>query len=100
MAGKLSLRKKLLVLAAVNVFQPVVWRELLGALSPELDARELRAGVGALRREGLVRRSSGGGYVVTRRGRDTLPAGSVRKQRDVSRLLYLFERSRGGGAEA
>jgi len=93
-------RDKLIVLGVVNTMQPVTHDVLASATSTLVDRRRLRSVVNSLRSQLMLTRLPSGEYVVSRKGRDALVTSALRTRRDVSRMRYLFERSKGGGAQA
>lgn len=89
-------REKMLLLGLINTRQPVKVNLVVESLSKDFDPRRLRRAVDALRRQGMLMKVKGGQYVVTRRGRDALGTGRYAIQRDIGRMSYLYEGSKGG----
>ncbi len=94
-----TVREMLVVLGTINVLQPIKVRALVEGLSKDFDDQRLRRTIRRLARDGLIMRLRDGKYVVSRKGRSMLPHGSLSKERDVSRMFTLIERSRGGGGD-
>lgn len=90
------IREKMLLLGLVNIYQPVRLTRVAKGLARDFDPRQLRRAADALRKEGLLTSVRGGRYIVTRRGRDILSTKRYARQRDMSRMLYLCEGSKGG----
>ena len=93
-------RDKVIVLGVINTMQPVTHDVLATSTSTLLDRRRLRGVVNSLRSQHMLTRLPNGEYVVSRKGRDALVTYALRTRRDISRMQYLFERSKGGGGEA
>jgi len=93
-------RDRVIVLGLVNTLQPVGHAILAEAASGRMERGRLRAVVHSLNVHGMLARLPTGEYVVTRTGRDAVGASGLGVRRDVSRMQYLFKRSKGGGAEA
>lgn len=91
-----SVRDKLLVLGLINTLQPVKARVLALSLPRRYGRDRLHVTIAALRREKAVIRLENGQYVVSFRGRGILSVDPLAKERDVARMLHLFERSKGG----
>lgn len=94
--GLALLHEKMVVLGLVNILQPVKVKRVVESLSKEFDARRLRSAVRALQRQGMLISIGRGQWLVSRRGRDALGTGHSAKERDISRMLYLIEGSKGG----
>jgi len=90
-------REKLLVLATINTMQPISIDELQDTLSSQLPTEKFNKVMTVLRKEGLLISLKDGKFLVSRKGRDTFGSKSLGKARDISRMLYLIARSKGGG---
>ena len=93
-------RDRVIVLGLVNTLQPVRYDVLAEAMSTRIDRRGLKALVDSLKSQGMLSRLSTEEYVVARKGRDALSASPFKTRRDISRMQYLFQRSKGGGVKA
>jgi DNA-binding IscR family transcriptional regulator len=91
------LRDKRLVLSTVNVLQPVDGKTLREGLAAQLNKNDVEQILTMLVKEQLVISLPGGSYSVTNSGRRVSRSRILTKARDVGRLLYLVERSKGGG---
>lgn len=90
------IREKMLILGLVNIYQPVKLARVSKGLARDFDPRRLRRAANALRKEGMLTSVKGGRYLVTRRGRDILSTERYARERDINRMLYLYEGSKGG----
>lgn len=90
------IREKMLLLGLINIYQPVRLSRVIKGLPEGFDPRRLRRAASALRKEGMLTSVKRGQYLVTRRGRDILSIGRYAKQRDIKRMLYLYEGSKRG----
>jgi predicted transcriptional regulator of viral defense system len=92
-------RDRGIVLGIVNTLQPVPYDVIAETTSGHIERDRLKAVVGSLRSQGVLIRLPTGEYVVARLGKDAFGGPRVKIQRDISRMRYLFERSKGGGAK-
>ena len=90
-------REKLLVLAAISTMQPVQLDLVFQNLTPDLSKEKFIAVLKALRKEGLIGRWKDGRLRATYKGQSVFGSRSLAKARDVSRMLYLVRRNKGGG---
>lgn len=90
-------REKLLVLGAISTMQPVQVDLVFQSLAPDLSKEKFVAALEVLRKEGLIGRLKDGRLRVTYKGQSVFGSRSLAKARDVSRMLYLVRRSKGGG---
>jgi hypothetical protein len=88
-------RDRLLVLAMINTLQPEL-DEVRRRLPAGFDAERMERTLVALEGKGLIKRLPNDKCVVTLKGRASVGSGALAKRRDISRLLYLFRRSKGG----
>ncbi len=91
-------RDRLLILALINTLQPEL-DQVRRNLPPSFDRQRLETTLDVLDRRNLILRLTDDRCVVTVAGRATLGSGPIAKRRDVTRLLYLFGRSKGGRGE-
>ncbi len=91
------LREKLLLLGLINTLQPVTARVLLQNLPKGIDWVIFKRGLRMLREEQLVVQLWTREFIVTSRGTALLGSGLYAKERDIARMLHLFQRSKEGG---
>ncbi len=90
------IREKLFILGFVNTLQPVSSAVIAKNLPKGFEKKMVRRILAALRKDELIMRLSNGQYAVTLRGRVVIGSGYLAKQRDMDRMLQLFERNKGG----
>jgi len=92
----IPLREKLLVLSLANTLQPISEQVLVAELPKRLQGARFAEIFDELEEGGLLRRLSDGKLVVGFRGRAVFGAGRLGKERDIARILRLFDRSKEG----
>ena len=92
------IRDKLLVLATVNVLQPVPKQALSDKLSEYMNKRQLGSTLKELVQEDLIAKEKQGYYRITYKGHKLTISTKARKLRDIQTLrhLLLISRQRGG----
>jgi hypothetical protein len=90
-------RDEMMMLALVNVLQPVTYEALAKFVSEDISRSKLWPLIRSLRNRELLTTLQTEEYVVTPKGRAAIFTPALRKRRDISRMRYLFFRSRGGG---
>ena len=83
------------VLVAVSTYQPITVPEVASLLSSNAD--EVREATRVLEREGYVHGRGNQRLFATAKGRFAVARAGFAKVRDMSRLLYIWRRQRGGG---
>lgn len=94
------LREKLLVLGIINTLQPVKQESVVAALSSDLAGEEVVMVLDILRRDRMIRNIGDANLVVSYQGRKAFGSKSFARARDISRMLYLAEKSKGGGGKS
>lgn len=84
------------VLGLINTLQPVDTDEVLRSLPSSFPRAKLEEVLSILTGRNMVKRLTNSQCVVTVLGRAVLGSGPIAKQRDIARMLHLFERSKGG----
>lgn len=94
------LREKLLVLGIINTLQPVKQESVVSALSSDLAGKRVNMVLDILRRDRMIRNIGDANLVVSYQGRKAFGSKSFARARDISRMLYLAEKSKGGGGKS
>lgn len=94
------LRDKLLVLGIINTLQPVKQESVVSALSSDLAGKRVDMVLDILRRDRMIRNIGDANLVVSYQGRKVFGSKSIARARDISRMLYLAEKSKGGGGKS
>ena len=89
-------REQLLLLGVMNTFQPVSFDVLKSALSNVFNSAKLQKTLRILAKKKAVVRLSEGTYYVTEKGRVAIGTGSLSRERDRARMLYLVEKRKEG----
>lgn len=90
-------RERLLVLGIVSTLQPVSADLLVESLTPDLSKEKIGEALEVLRKEGLIGRLKDDNLRVTYKGQQVFASRSLAKARDISRMLYLVRKGKGGG---
>jgi predicted transcriptional regulator len=93
-----NIRTKLLIVAAINVFQPIDMPSLADRLKNNIDEKQIKTIIDEFIRDGIIVEEKER-FRVTKRGYKAILPGRGRELRDVYRMRYLFEitQQRGGG---
>lgn len=83
------------VLFAVSVMQPIRLQQLYAALT--LPREAIRDATQLLLESGLIVGRPARGFTMSERGWRAISSSKLRNVRDMSRLLYLWTRQKGGG---
>ena len=89
-------REKFLVLGLINTLQPVKSDVVFRSLAKGFEREKFDRVLPILEKQRMVAKLKNGQYVVTTAGQTVFGSGLLAKDRDISRMLYLFERSKGG----
>lgn len=91
------LREKFLVLGAISTLQPIDPDALLDALASDLSKRNVNLALELLRKDALIARLKDGRLRVTYKGQKVFASRFLGKARDISRMLFLVRKDKGGG---
>ena len=89
-------REKLILLGVMNTLQPVRFAVLKAALSEAFSYAKLRQALTELRNDKAVAFLQDKTYFVTEKGRVAIGTGSLARERDRARMLYLVEKRKEG----
>ena len=89
-------REKLVLLGVINALQPVKFAVLKTALSEAFSHAKLLKALNELRKDKAVALLPERTYYVTERGRMAIGPGTLSRERDCTRMLYLVEKHKEG----
>ena len=90
-----KVRDRLTLLITLNVFQPLTFDEIKSGLSKQIKGADVEQTLASLIDSGYIIKI-GNGYIVSQRGLNVLTESSLKKRRDIQRMLYLSGRSKRG----
>lgn len=89
-------RESLLMLGMINAFQPLDLDALISGLANVMSRERFESALDQLEAAKLVRHLANGSIIATWKGVNTLRPLGLRRECDISRMQFLWERARMG----
>jgi len=93
-------RTKLLIIGIVGVMQPISKEDIKKNISNKINPRLIKKSMDILVKENMLKTMDGIDYWLSYKARRDIFSGKLSKKRDISRMLFLIEKSKGGGGVA
>jgi hypothetical protein len=88
-------KDRITLLATLNVFQPINLGELKNALTEQMKGKDIELILSSLMKSGYVIREQDE-YIVSQKGLQSVRSSSLKRDRDIKRMLHLASKTRGG----